>query len=431
MKFIRALLLISAFLFFKTDGWTCSMYKITAEGKTMVGCNHDAWLTTPKVWFENANHEKEYGAGFTGAREVGGKKTTPQSGMNTAGLVFSRLTSYYPEQENPFVGRLKITKEADYLSAILHQCGNVQEIRKYIEQYDHSFFMNDVFIYIDSTGNYLIVEPYQLIDGNQANYVLANFCPSRTSTEQARKIERYRKGEDFLNTHTTEPSLAFCKALSDTMHVCRNRNGDGTLLTSIWNTNEQSVNLYFYHNFNNKVYFKLAEELRKGDHSIAIQSLFPKNLEFEQLIKYKTPSNTIGLRFFLVILAALLAIFSLILIISQIWNENSAKISLPILGSIIVANFLLIAYSIVLITNKGIFYFDAPYQHHNSSLITASSYIPILLLLFFLPVLNFSIKRLKSNETKLSIKTVLVLNNITYLIFIIGFAYWGLYTFWN
>ena len=32
----------------------CSMYKITVDGKTVVGCNHDTWLYTPKIWFEDA-----------------------------------------------------------------------------------------------------------------------------------------------------------------------------------------------------------------------------------------------------------------------------------------------------------------------------------------------------------------------------------------
>ena len=83
------------------------MYKITADGKTMVGCNHDAWLTTPKVWFQNAKQANQYGAAFTGARQVSNNRTTPQSGMNTSGLVFSRLTSYYPIQKQPFYKQVK------------------------------------------------------------------------------------------------------------------------------------------------------------------------------------------------------------------------------------------------------------------------------------------------------------------------------------
>jgi len=409
------------------DLQACSMYKITVGGKTIVGCNHDAWLTTPKVWFENSKQPNEYGAGFTGAREVNKNRTAPQSGMNTAGLAFSRLVSYYPEQDNPFSDRLKITDEVNYLTNILHKCATIAEVKKCIEQYDHSFFMDDIFIYIDTFGDYLIVEPYTLIEGNERNYVLANFCPSITEIEQARKMDRYRNGEDFLKMHQVESSLDYCTALSDTMHVSRKRNGDGTLITSIWDTKNKSVNLYFYHSYDTTVQFSLTEELAKGDHIISIPELFPKNSEFERLINYKTPSNTIELRILLVILAGLLAFFSFVLGISLFWKNKLNAMPLKSVIIMTVMNLLLIAYLFVLTTNNSIFYFDAPYEHYSSNLISASSYIPFILLILIGPFIFLTIKKLKSDKTKLWTKTILVSNNLVYTILIAGFAYWGLY----
>jgi hypothetical protein len=408
----------------------CSMYKITVDGKTMVGCNHDAWLITPKVWFKNATQLNEYGAGFTGAREVDNYRTAPQSGMNTAGLVFSRLSSYYPKQNNPFTDRLKISDEVSYLTNILHKCATVAEVKKYVEQYDHSFFMDDIFIYIDSLGNYLIVEPYTLIEGNEPNYVLANFCPSITENVQARKMERYRNGEDFLKMYQPASSLGFCTALSDTMHVCRNRNGDGTLITSIWDTHDKSVNLYFYHSYDTVARFSLTEELAKGDHIMSIPGLFPENSEFERLVDYKTPSNTIELRILLVILAGLLAFVSFVLGISKFWKNKFHAMSVKSILSITVLNLLLIAYVFVLIANKNIFYFDAPYKHYSSNIISAFSFTPFLLLLFIGPILFYTINRLKSDKTKLWIKAILVSNNLIYILLIVGFTYWGLYNVW-
>lgn len=409
----------------------CSMYKITADGKTMVGCNHDAWLTTPKIWFENAKQQNEYGTVFTGSREVSPNRTTPQSGMNTVGLVFSRLTSYYPVQNNPFSNRLKITNEADYLSEILHKCATVKEVKKHIEQYDHSFFLNDVFIYIDSLGDYLIVEPYNLIEGNNPNYVLANFCPSITDNKQARKLERYRNGEDFLKTNKAIASQDFCTTLSDTMSVCRSRNGDGTLITSIFDTKEKIVSLYFYHNFDTLVQYSLTDELSKGDHILNLPEIFPKNSEFERLVNFKTPSNSVALRILLVLIAVLLALISFPLFISQIRKNKTTSLSPKSVLVISLLNIILIAYILVLITNNGIFYFDVPYKHYSSSLISASSYTPFLLLLSFIPIIIYTRNRLKSDKTKFWVKTTLVLNSIVYFILVFGFGYWGLYNFWN
>ena len=426
------LLLVSLVLtMYQNNMKACSMYKITVDGKTMVGCNHDAWLTTPKIWFENAKQYNAYGTVFTGSRQVSPNRTTPQSGMNTAGLVFSRLSSFYPKQNKRFKERRKITNEADYLSEILHRCATVKEVKKYIQQYDHSFFLNDVFIYIDRSGDYLIVEPYKLIEGNNPNYVLANFCPSITNNQQARKLERYRNGKDFLKRQKARASIDFSTALSDTMSVCRSRNGDGTLITSIFDTKEKVVSIYFYHNFDTLVQFNLTNELSKGDHMLNIAEIFPRNPEFERLIDFKTPSNTPVLRILLVLSAGLLACISFALFLSHIQKNKTTLLTLKSVIGIVLLNFILIAYIVVLLTNNSIFYFDVPYQHYHSSLISTSSYTPFLLLGVFMPIVIHTRNRVKSNKTKLWVKTIFVLNHSIYFMLLLGFGYWGLFNFWN
>lgn len=408
----------------------CSMYKITVDGKTMVGCNEDAWRTTSVIWFENANEQQKYGAAFTGSRQTFGNKTAPQSGMNEAGLTFSRLVAYHPKKQIDLSAKKKITNEVTYLTNILHQCATVDEVKRYIEQYDHSIFIDDVYMYIDSTGNYLIVEPYKLIDGNDPNYVLSNFCPSITDNEAARKLQRYRNGEDFLKTHSASTSLDFCRDLSATMHVCRSRNGDGTLLTSIWNTKDGLVNLYFYHTYDSTMQFNLAEELAKGDHLLSIPTLFDRNPEFERLVNYRTPFNTPKLRVSLAGLGGVLSVFALLFGFSAIRNRNSdfsLKPALVFSGM----NLILTGYLFVLATNIYIFYFDAPYQHYSSGLITASSYTPFLLLLAIAPLFFITLRIFKSTATSTWLKVLTVSNSLIYLFLIIGFAYWGLFRVWS
>jgi hypothetical protein len=430
-KTYKILLVTLVLALFPNHVMACSMYKITVAGKTVVGCNHDTWLTTPKIWFEKAKRHNGYGTVFTGSRQVSPNRTTPQSGMNTAGLVFSRLASYYPKQNNRYKARRKITNEADYLSAILHRCATVKEVKKYIQQYDHSFFLNDVFIYIDSLGAYLIVEPYKLIEGNNPNYVLSNFCPSITNNEQARKLDRYRNGADFLKSHQASSSIDFSTALSDTMAVCRSRNGDGTLITSIFDTKEKSVGIYFYHNFDSLVQFNLTNELSKGDHSLNIAEIFPRNPEFERLINFKTPSNTPALRLLLGLFAGLLALISVALLLSQFQKNKNKPLSLRLVLALVSLNFILIAYTMVLNTNNSIFYFDAPYQHYNSSLISASSYTPFVLLGLCFPIVISTRNSLKANKSKLWLRITLVLNQVVYLMLLLSFGYWGLFNFWN
>lgn len=387
----------------------------------MVGCNEDAWRTTSKIWFERALKANEFGAAFTGSRQIGNGKTAPQSGMNEVGLTFSRLSAHYPKKGS-IPGRLAISNEYDYLTQALHKCKTVEEVKRYIEQYDHSVFIDDVFIYIDSSGTYLVVEPYELSIGTDATYVLANFCPSITNSADARRMARFRNGEDFLRQHKPNVSLAFCANLADTMHVCRNRNGDGTLLTSIWDTQKGLVNLYFYHQFDTTIQFNLKDELAKGNHSFDIPSLFPTNAEFQRLANYKTPFNTPAIRISLVLLGGMLTLFALVFGIYQLQRKKSVVLFL-FSG----VNLLLTSYLFVLATNSYIFYFDAPFQHYTSKLISLSSYTPFTLLLFALLLVAPVIRLFKDQMLKPWIKGLIMCNYLVYLISLMGFTYWGLF----
>lgn len=99
--------------------------------------------------------------------------------MNEMGLAFVRSASYHLAQEN-FANRKTISNPTMYLKDILHTCKSVEDVKEYISQYDHSYFIEDVFIYVDKSGKYLIVEPYSLTIGNEPSYVISNFCPSIT-----------------------------------------------------------------------------------------------------------------------------------------------------------------------------------------------------------------------------------------------------------
>lgn len=405
--------------------FACSMYKITHGNKTMVGCNEDAWRTTPNLWFRNARNQQEFGLAFSGSRQLSVGNFAPQSGMNEVGLVYSRLASFHPKKQARFSTRLKITNEEAFLTDVLHKCGTIAEVKRYWELYDRSQFLNDIFIYVDSSGKYLVVEPYLLSEGEEPHYVLSNFCPSITTNETARSLARFRMGEDFISKHPLDTSWAFCKALSDTMHVCRARNGDGTLLTSIWDTENKKFKLYFYHNYDSGLSFDLAEELAKGNHTVEIESVFPNNAEFQRLKKYKTPFNTPFIRVVLVLLGGILSCLSLLYGIRFLLMQSSRKINKPLLG-FLTLNIFLTGYFFVLATNINAFYLDAPYQHFTSGFISLMSYTPVVLLLFIFPIIAFFIRLKKRLESPLWLKITLFFNGGLYLFALFGFAYWGL-----
>lgn len=409
----------------------CSMYKITAAGKTMLGSNYDAYYLTTRIWFENGKNSGDYGAVFTGGRVVGENNIAPQSGMNEFGLAFTQAAVH--SKESKAANKKTIVNTTTYLKDILHKCKTVEEVKDYINQYDHSIF-SAVFLYTDKSGKYLIVEPDTMIMGNEPKYVLSNFCPSTTTDLNEVKLVRYRNGVEFLKSKI-DTTIDFCTALSDTMHVCRKKIGDGTLLTSIWNVNAGITYLYFYHDYKHLVQFNLKDELAKGNHAFEIPTLFPPNAEYEKLINFKIPQNSSAIQLFFIFCGGLFLFSSLFFFISFIRNRKSkTEIKKPfdkikLLLSLL--SVILLYYVFVLATNELIFYFPSPYKDATFSLLNIAAYIPFLMLLLIIPLFGINWKLFIENGWGNFSKWLFAINNVTYLTLIVLFTYWGLYNVFN
>ena len=416
------LFLLLVLLFKIESSQSCSMYKLTLHGKTYVGCNEDAWRTTPCIWFETNKGTLAFGAAFTGSRYDGANGFAPQSGMNEAGLSFSRLASYTPTRRTNGK-KPPILNQTNFLKHILHSCRTVEEVERYVRQFDRSTFMEDVLIYIDKSGKYLIVEPYSTQFGNESSYVLSNFCPSITSSKEALKLNRYRKGVERLNAKQ-DTTLVFLRSLSDSMHVCRPKIGDGTLLTSIWNLNDGKIHLYFYHDYRRNKTFDLRGELQKGDHLLSIDDLFTKNAEFEKLDSYKTTINTLWIMWTMMIFSFILFCSALYFLISFFFKKdarNYLKLLLSFLG------ISLSYYLFVLCTHQSIFYFQAPYEDRFSAIVSLSAYVPNILVLIIIPLCYWNYAVFRSKSWTFFTRNLFMLNHVIYVILLCFFFYWRLF----
>ncbi len=400
---------------------SCSSYKITDAGKTMVGSNYDTWLETPRIWFETNG----YGTAFTGARPDGANGFAPQTGMNEFGLAFVTLATATPENGSVSPGKKQIANRTAYLKDILHTCKTVDEVKLYIDQYDHSSLSQDVFLYVDKSGKYIVAEPYKVIEGSDSKYVLANFCPSTITDFSSIRQMRYVNGTAFLK-NKIDTSLAFCTALSDTMHVCRAKHGDGTLLTSILNLNEGITTLYFYHDYSQRVQFVLADELKKGNHFIEIPSLFPPNAEFAKLTAYKTPMNSPAINSFLLFCAGLFSISAFYFPVNYFRKRKTTKyvwvklLFFPL-------SLVMLFYIFMLARVENIFYFPAPYSEGSFSVVSMASFIPFLILFILIPLLIINRKIFREKAWTSFPKWIFTLNNVTYMLLVMLFCYWGLY----
>lgn len=422
MEILKKIVIILTLLllFLSKTGVSCSSYKVTSNGKTMVGSNYDTWFTTPRIWFETNG----YGTSFSGARFDGEHGFAPQTGLNEFGLAFITLATATPENGTSLPNKKQIISRTIYLKDILHTCKTVEEVKRYIDQYDHSSLLQDVFLYVDKAGNYLVVEPYTLTLGKDAKYVQANFCPSTITDFSTITQARYVKGIAFRK-NKIDSSLAFCTALSDTMHVCRDRIGDGTLLTSILDLNQGVIHLFFYHDYKNRVQFNLKEELSKGDHFFEIPPLFPTNSEFIKLKEFKTPQNTPALQGFLIFCIALFAITSFFFLISYFVKRQVKYRYVKLI--LFALSIPLILYSFALARVENIFYFPAPYKDPGFAVLNTISYIPYLLLLLIIPSIIINKNIFKESAWGRFSKWLFTLNTFTHTTLIILFFYWGFY----
>jgi hypothetical protein len=245
----------------------CSMCKVTINGHTYVGSNEDSWRRDTRIWFENR------GPGKLGCVYVG-YGSLPQGGMNEAGLAFDGLTTLpKPIRNDP--QKKEISSPGDFLRQLMQTCRTVADVKRFANQYNRQkFYNNGVLLFADRTGNYLVMEPDTLITGNDDKYLIANFCPSITSEQEKLSFDRYRKGTLFLSNHINDTSSDYCFALTDTMHQCRKKIGDGTIYSYIADLDKGNFTLCFYHDFQHPVTYNLQQELEKGDHVLLMASLF-------------------------------------------------------------------------------------------------------------------------------------------------------------
>lgn len=408
----------------------CSIYKVTANRKTMVGNNEDSWRRDARIWFEKGSNGKS-GVAFVG---YAGKQPHPDGAINEYGLVFDGFSM--PHKLN-FPERDPKKKDFAYeqLINIMQQCKTVDDVYAFLKDLNlyvlngSIIFNGGMLLFVDKTGKYLVVEASKLTFGNDDKFALANFSIADTKDLSTIKTERYCKGIRFLNNKKLVSDLAFCTALSDTMSVKRVKVGDGTLYTSIYDLEEGLIHLYFFHDYNKRVTFSLKEELAKGDHSYDFTEMFPDNQNFQKFIDYKTPQSDKSI-FAFVVVCGLLFFFSFThFLISFFRTSNNSYRFLKL--SISLLSIAMGVYAFVLLRNEGIYYFPSPYYVAHSSLVSLSSYLPFVLIIFILPILYSLIKVFQQNKWKWFARYLFATNSLAYIILLVLFAYWKLFNVFN
>lgn len=428
-NYIKALLLLLILFLLNNYAFPCSAYKITHNGKTMVGNNEDSWRLTSQIWFEPRT-SGNYAVAHVGYSD----KTHSEGGVNEYGLAwdgFTAATRLIKDQSHK-------KKMFDYSmpDLLIRTCKTVDEVYSRLKEYNLSLlngnmiFHGGMLFFADKSGKYLIAEADTLIMGNDPNFVLANFCVSQTKDLSTIKIPRYTKGVTFLRNKVTSTDLDFCRRLSDTMHVCREKIGDGTLYTSIYDLEAGMLHLYFYHDYKHVVSFNLEEEFKKGNHKLNMASLFPPNKEYQKLENYHTPQNNSVLNTSLLICLALFLLSSLFLLVSFVRGRKKTAEKIKGLSSmkllLFSTNLISAYYLIALEKNQFLFYFTEPYKNMPFNAMRLTAFVPALLILVFVYLSFTLVKVFRKYDVKLFPKYLFTLNTILILFVLVLCSYWGL-----
>ena len=396
----------------------------------MVGNNEDSWRLTSRIWFEQGGKDK-FGVAYVGYSD----KNAGDGAVNEAGLAFDAFTM--PQRENlKIYNSQKPWFSYQMLATIMQQCRNVDEVYAFLSRYSLAvlngspLFNGGMLWFIDKSGKYLSVEADTMIMGNESKYVLANFSVSGTPDFSTIKMERYCKGVAFLK-NKLDTSLAFCTALSDTMHVSRKKLGDGTLYTSIYDLEQGKIYLYFFHDYKHLLSFDLKSELAKGDHSYALPSLFPVNAAYVRFSNFKTPQNN-TIMFGFLVFSMLVFLFTSVCFFARIVvhfrkAEKPARRDSISRITMVLLPLLMFYYSYVLIRNQAVFYFPSPYHDIRFSLLNLAAYLPFLLLILIFPLVKANVYIFKKSSWKWFFKYLYLLNNILFVTLLLLFYYWGLF----
>ena len=271
------IILFLMFIFFPAVTlFSCTMFTLTKNGKTLVGNNEDWKNPNTKMWFALPEN------GRFGVVYFSFDDSFPQGGMNDQGLVFDYMATQPLEAKD---SRHKEKYNGDLMQKVMRECATVDEALKLIDKFNLQYFRKFQVMIVDKSGDSAIIEGDVIQRIKGAFQVCTNFYLSKLKKGDNIPCDRYKIATELLNKN--ELTIDAFRQILAAVH----QEGDwgGTQYSNIYDVNRGIVYLYHFHNYENVVVVNLEEEFKKGKHTIDIPSLFPDTFA---AIRYKKGYNT-------------------------------------------------------------------------------------------------------------------------------------------
>lgn len=262
----------------------CTLVKMTVKGKTVVGNNEDFSNPDTRIWFEPGT-----GAQF-GVAYLGYDNLFPEGGINEAGLMFDAFgVANKPLRDT--TGKLPVF-ELDLKRRIMKECATVGEVKALVEKYNLYFWSHADWVFVDKSGDYLVVDGDCITSGNKQYFVQTNFRQSEIRTEKDITCWRYLKAMALLKNRC-EASTDYCASLMDSVHQ------EGTLYTTVYDLNAGTIDLYSLHNYSKVIRYNVKDEMKKGWRVLRIPELFPEAVHpsYQGMVKLKATFDSLAFFF--------------------------------------------------------------------------------------------------------------------------------------
>jgi tetratricopeptide (TPR) repeat protein len=262
-------------------GLSCSMYKLTKDGKTIVGNNEDWTSPNGQFWFE-AGTEDSFGVMY-----VGFLNNFAQGAINEAGLMFDGFWEPFLAVEDT-AGKLDIPIQ-EALTFVMQTMTEVEEVQAYLQRVKLGVLENGQLVFVDRSGTYLVIEGDHMFVGDEAEKAFSNFYYSQIDSITEVSLPYFQKGQQFIDTTALVPSLGYC---SKAMEQFSQSSIASTQYSTIYDLQSLTIRVYLFHDYSNFVEIDLKKELQKGNHRSMIAELFPKtSVGYKHYAKYNNPEH--------------------------------------------------------------------------------------------------------------------------------------------
>ncbi|MFH0756148.1 MAG: hypothetical protein V2B15_02535 [Bacteroidota bacterium] len=269
MKKYRAIIILLIQIFVVIKSYSCTFFYVASDDKVLFGSNED-WISADSYIWYLPSEKDSYGCVFFGFELFPGEKV-PFCGMNEKGLVFDTGLS----SDKCYAGENSgETYPGNIFYKILKECATIDEVLKILNRYNNiqTEYGNSEIIIGDKHGNSIIIDCG--IIGEKTNAI--QISPDDSKAENPCK--QYTITYNMIK-ESDEISIDLFKRILANTHI--ELNNIVTAYSAIFDLRKNEIYVYLFHNYMEEIVIDLNKELKNGNRTVELYTLFPQNIAIE------------------------------------------------------------------------------------------------------------------------------------------------------